>query len=51
MCIGIWANQKQLESLREIERIFEPNKGNSVGIIEKMNAWERAVIRFKEWHQ
>ncbi|MCR5484038.1 MAG: glycerol kinase GlpK [Clostridiales bacterium] len=48
LAVGVWKDKSELESIREVDRIFVPNMEKSQR--DKLyNGWKRAVERAKGW--
>lgn len=45
---GVWKDRSDMAKLRKIDRVFAPNP--STIIKRRMDAWERALERFKGWY-
>lgn len=47
---GVWRSRLELVKMRKIERVFRPEGRNKDVIKKRMEAWERALERFKYWY-
>lgn len=47
---GVWKSRSQLTKMRKIDRVFNPDKEHGGIIKKRMDAWERALERFKGWY-
>lgn len=47
---GVWKNKEELRSIRQSEKLFEPNPERWKEYKQVFTDWERAVNRSREWY-
>lgn len=47
---GIWKSRAELVRMRKIDRVFVPDKKSGAIVVKRMENWERALERFKNWY-
>lgn len=47
---GIWKSRAELMKMRKIDRVFSPDPKHTEVMVKRMDAWERALERFKYWY-
>lgn len=47
---GVWKSRSELVRMRKIDRVFVPDKKNGAIVVNRMESWERALERFKNWY-
>jgi glycerol kinase len=48
LATGFWSDEKEIASLWERERVFEPHLSRAAGE-ERLVGWKRAVERSRDW--
>ncbi|XP_020294848.1 putative glycerol kinase 5 [Pseudomyrmex gracilis] len=47
---GLWKSREEVSKLRQIDRIFKPDKTSRSSCQKAFDQWKRAVERFKKWY-
>ncbi|KAL6422655.1 hypothetical protein ACFW04_010710 [Cataglyphis niger] len=47
---GLWKSREEVSMLRQVDRIFKPNKESQLSYQHAFSQWKRAMERFKNWY-
>ena len=50
LAAGVWRTPEELEPLRKVDKVFEPDQSRGEALRAQMAEWERALQRFGGWY-